>query len=144
MFRLTLVCRENPEYRRVARDFADRTSYAKNHLRGNPAPSGQDWVMKCICPFDTEDGRQSVRCENCRTWQHEYCYYLSAIDPHRCVACLESFETQAEASTEPLQETQTDMAERVAFETLSLTSKENTNSSVRPCHYGLFYCTDPD
>lgn len=47
--------------------------------------------MKCLCPFDTEDGGYSLECGKCLTWQHEYCYYeehgIQKPEYHLCKEC---------------------------------------------------------
>ncbi|KIX96288.1 uncharacterized protein Z520_08066 [Fonsecaea multimorphosa CBS 102226] len=61
----------------------------------NPSTKGK---IRCICPFDTEDGQRSVCCERCETWQHVFCYY-EPPENHFCEECVNNLAAHgAEAS----------------------------------------------
>lgn len=110
-------------HRAFARGSVNRGEYSFK-LRSY-AP-GQPWVIKCLCPFDTEDGGRSVECESCKTWQHIYCYYESQIDPHFCTDCIKAVDgtagtdsSRACASNDP-----------ISLQGLSLESAEDGSGKV--------------
>lgn len=64
---------------------------------GSPIEEEEDYIIKCFCGFQWDDGN-TVFCERCDTWQHIECYYyehyrngmtfdIKKID-HACVDCL--------------------------------------------------------
>lgn len=59
---------------------------SKLRSRGPARP----WAINCQCPLDTEDGGRSIECEECKTWQHVYCYYERHMHPHFCLDCTNS------------------------------------------------------
>ncbi|OAL26890.1 hypothetical protein AYO20_09923 [Fonsecaea nubica] len=77
----------------ITQPFASKSKYETRQQN----PSTKDKI-RCICPFDTEDGQRSVCCERCETWQHVFCYY-EPPENHFCDKCANDLEdNRAEAS----------------------------------------------
>jgi hypothetical protein len=38
------------------------------------AAAAVDWVIRCVCGHDVDDGRTQVQCSKCDVWQHAICY----------------------------------------------------------------------
>ena len=55
---------------------------------GSSVEEDEPYTIKCVCPFDDDDGL-TVFCERCETWQHIECYYPTrkVPDVHNCVDC---------------------------------------------------------
>ena len=53
-----------------------------------PSDKDVDYIMKCICGFQEDDGN-TVYCDSCDTWQHTECYYM---DKHGNVLTKEVLE----------------------------------------------------
>lgn len=122
---------QNPQYCKTATvSTSDKTGSAGSRYPIRANISSNDSEMKCICPFDTENGHESVQCDSCKKWQHVFCYYLlSLVDSHFCIDCCdhsdrdqeESFETKAQNSSLDL----------AGLQALSLTSVGSSDSLVR-------------
>ncbi|KAI9821894.1 MAG: hypothetical protein M1827_002476 [Pycnora praestabilis] len=84
-----------PSLSSTLRDVFEAEECKRMTMESNSAPTPTEaemYTIKCLCGNSEDDGN-TVRCEECDTWQHIECYYPNAkvSEVHNCIDCGGNF-----------------------------------------------------